>query len=306
MKKHALEAIRDMDSGLHSAFDGWAEHEGATPSAVPGLTFHRHTSPTTPHIGFMEASLSWVVSGAKRVVLADRSYDYGPGHFLLTSVDLPVMACVPQASVHEPYRGLVLRIDMAAVRSLLAVVDQSRLGEEKLGIGLAPATADLADALYRLCRLHERPEELRVFAESYHQEMLYRLITSAAGPRLCALASSEGVSAGIVRALEWLRRNYRESQPTEHLASLANMGKSTFHRRFKAITSMTPVQYRKHLQLNEARRLMVVDGLDASSAAYAVGYESSSQFNREYRRMFGLPPASSVAAIWRSLPKADR
>lgn len=154
-KKHALEANRDIHSGLHSAFDGWAEREGATLSAVPGLTFHHHTAPTAPHIGFMEASLSWVVSGAKRVVLADRSYDYGPSRFLLTSVDLPVMACVQKASSREPYRGLVLRIDMSAVRTLLAVVDQTQLGAEMLGIGVAPVTADLTDALYRLCRLHE-------------------------------------------------------------------------------------------------------------------------------------------------------
>ena len=294
--------VEGLRQALAAGFDHWAPDEGATMSRVAGLTFHRHTSPTAPHVGLMDASLSLVVAGEKRVVLGSRTYYYGRTHFLLTSVDLPVTACVTRASPEEPYLGILLRIDLAAVRALLAVVDHAAIGTEApLGIARAEVTPDLLDPLLRLCRLGERPSEIALFAEHVQREVIYRLITSPIGPRLRNLASIESASSGVVRALEWLKQNFRQPQTIDALAGIARMGVSTLHRHFKAITAMSPVQYRKHLQLNEARRLMIVTGLDAASAAYEVGYESPTQFSREYRRAFGQPPISNVANLRHSV-----
>lgn len=290
--------IEHLQQPLVDGFNCWAPSEGATYTQVPGLTFHRHTSPTPPHIGMMEASLSLVISGRKRVVLGSNTYDYGRTHFLLTSIDLPVTAWVTQASPSEPYLGILLRIDLSVVRTLISEITHERLGgAPSLGIASSAVTPDLLEALFRLCRLAERPNEIDLFARPTQREIIYRLITSPVGSRLASLASMEGASSSIIRALEWLKQHFRERQSISDLADIAHMGVSTFHRHFKQVTGVSPVQYRKRLQLNEARRLMIVSGLDAASSAYDVGYESPSQFSREYRREFGQSPISSVIAL---------
>ena len=295
----SLESLRES---LARGFDHWAPSEGATPGPILGLTFHRHTSPMPPYVGMMDASLSLVIAGEKRVILGDHIFDYGKDHFLLTPIDLPVTARVIKADTAVPYLGILLGIDLASVRSLLARIDPEKIGSAaQLGITYADVTSDVLDALYRLCRFTERPDEIELFAEQARLELLYRLLISPIGSRLSALASIEGPSSGVVRALEWLKVHFRDWKSTEDLADIAGMGASTFHRHFKAITTMTPLQYRKHLQLNEARRLMIVSGVDAASAAYDVGYESPSQFNREYHRTFGQPPAANIASLKRAL-----
>lgn len=246
----------------------------------------------------LDASLSLVFAGKKRVVLARHTFDYGSMHFLLASVDLPVTAWVTEASPDQPYMGILLKIDLALVRTLLAEVDHQPIhAAPLLGIARAEATPDLLDAVLRLCRLGDRPSEVHLFSEQTQREVIYRLLTSPIGPRLRTLASSHGAPAGVFRALDWLRKNYRERHSTQSLADMARMGVSTFHKHFKTMTSMSPIQYRKFLQLNEARRLLIVSGTDAASAAYSVGYSSPTQFNREYRRAFGHPPITSVARL---------
>ena len=297
-----------MTEGLRLAlvkgFDAWAPQVGATLSRVSGLSFHRHTAPTPPFVGFMDASLSLVVSGKKRVVLGDHIFDYGSTHYLLTSVDLPVVACVTEANEAEPYLGILLRIDLDIVRSLLALDGDEKLGvATPLGIASDTVTPELLDPLLRLCRLEERPAEVDLFAKQVQREVIYRLMVSPLGHRLRSLAATESAANGVARALSWLRLNFRERKSNQSLAGIAGMGISTFHRHFKSITTMTPIQYRKHMQLNEARRLMIEYGMDSASAAYDVGYESPSQFSREYRRLFGKPPLASVADLRRSLKK---
>lgn len=290
--------IEHMQQTLANGFSRWAPNEGATYTQVPGLTFHRHTSPTIPYVGMMEASLSLVISGRKRVVLGSNCYDYGSTHFLLTSIDLPVTAWVTQASVGDPYFGILLRIDLSLVRTLISEIPHETRGEAPLlGIASSAVTPDLLEALSRLCRLTERPNEIDLFAQSIRREIIYRLIMSPVGTRLALLASMEGASSSIIRALEWLKQHFRERQSISHLADIAHMGVSTFHRHFKEVTGVSPVQYRKRLQLNEARRLMIVSGLDAASSAYDVGYDSPAQFSREYRREFGQSPISSVIGL---------
>lgn len=237
--------------------------------------------------------------------MGHHTHGYGAANFLLTSVDLPVTAWVTQASPTEPYLGILLKIDLAAVRALLAAVDHEKLeAATPLGIARAQVTPDLLDSVFRLCRLGERPREIDLFAEPFQREVIYRLITSPIGPRLRTLASINGASSGVIRALGWLRQNFRQRQSTHALADIACMGVSTLHRHFRAMTAMSPIQYRKHLQLNEARRLMIVSGLDAASAGYDVGYESPTQFSREYRRAFGEPPISNISGLRRSVASA--
>ncbi|KQY15663.1 hypothetical protein ASE23_25320 [Rhizobium sp. Root73] len=294
--------IENLQQTLANGFDRWAPNEGATLTQVPGLTFHRHTSPTAPHVGMMEASLSLVISGRKRVVLGSNTYDYGSTHFLLTSVDLPVTAWVTHASVGDPYLGILLRIDLSLVRTLISEIPHETCGEAPLlGIASSAVPPDLLEALSRLCRLKERPNEIGLFAQPIQREIIYRLIMSPVGRRLVTLASMEGASSRIVRALDWLKQHFRERQSINDLADIAHMGVSTFHRHFKQVTGVSPVQYRKRLQLNEARRLMIVSGLDAASSAYDVGYESPAQFSREYRREFGQSPISSVIGLRQSM-----
>lgn len=293
--------IEHMQQTLANGFSRWAPNEGATYTQVPCLTFHRHTSPTIPYVGMMEASLSLVISGRKRVVLGSNSYDYGSTHFLLTSIDLPVTAWVTQASVGDPYFGILLRIDLSLVRTLISEIPHETRGEAPLlGIASSAVTPDLLEALSRLCRLTERPNEIGLFAQPIQREIIYRLIMSPVGRRLVTLASMEGASSRIVRALDWLKQHFRERQSINDLADIAHMGVSTFHRHFKEVTGVSPVQYRKRLQLNEARRLMIVSGLDAASSAYDVGYDSPAQFSREYRREFGQSPISSVIGLRQS------
>lgn len=293
--------IEHMQQTLANGFSRWAPNEGAIYTQVPGLTFHRHKSPTIPHVGMMEASLSLVISGRKRIVLGSNSYDYGSTHFLLTSIDLPVTAWVTQASVGDPYLGILLRIDLSLVRTLLSEIPHETRGEAPLlGIASSAVTPDLLEALSRLCRLTERPNEIGLFAQPIQREIIYRLIMSPVGRRLVTLASMEGASSRIVRALDWLKQHFRERQSINDLADIAHMGVSTFHRHFKQVTGVSPVQYRKRLQLNEARRLMIVAGLDAASSAYDVGYDSPAQFSREYRREFGQSPISSVIGLRQS------
>ena len=290
--------IEHLRQSLVNGFNCWAANEGATSTQVPGLTFHRHTSPTPPHIGMMQASLSLVISGRKRVVLGGNTYDYGSTHFLLTSIDLPVAAWVTQASVGEPYLGILLKIDLSVVRALISEIPHETRGEAPLlGIASSAVTPDLLEALSRLCRLTERPDEIGLFAQPIQREIIYRLIMSPVGQRLVTLASMEGASSRIVRALDWLKQHFRERQSINDLADIAHMGVSTFHRHFKEVTGVSPVQYRKRLQLNEARRLMIVSGLDAASSAYDVGYESAAQFSREYRREFGQSPIADIIRL---------
>jgi AraC-like DNA-binding protein len=279
-------------------FDRWARREVATVTPIPGLTLYRHSAPTAPHPGVMEASLSVVISGRKRLGVGDRSYEYGRERFLLTSVDLPVTASVLEASADAPYRSILLSINLAAVRALLAEFTPPAQSAVQMDVvAMAEVTQDLLEPLLRLCRLSDRPAEIPVLAAQVQREILFRLIMSPVGPQLRGLASLDGVMRGVQRAVEWLRANFKRQGSIAELAEIANMGVSTLHRQFKMATSMTPLQYRKYLQLNEAHRLMAVDRLNAASVSYEVGYGSPTQFSREYRRLFGQAPKANVSAI---------
>ncbi|GGY20732.1 AraC family transcriptional regulator [Pseudoduganella dura] len=240
-----------------------------------------------------------VVQGRKRVTLGRTSFDYGPSHFLLTSLDLPVTSQVIEASLEVPYLCLRLKLDIAMVRELLSRQPDlaTRWHNSQPAMTTAETTAEFLDAFCRLIDLQRAPQDIEFMSELIQREIVYRILQSAEGQRLRSIASMGDSGQRTAKAVEWIRDNYRKPLRMETLAHVACMGVSTLHHHFRALTSMTPLQYQKRLRLHEARRLMLMDGHDAASAAFGVGYESASQFNREYSRAFGQPPLRDVRAL---------
>ncbi|MUI12323.1 helix-turn-helix domain-containing protein [Massilia dura] len=269
------------------------------PTSIPGLTLYRYTAPTLPDSVTYEPSMAVVVQGRKRVTLGRTSFDYGPSHFLLTSLDLPVTSQVIEASLEVPYLCLRLKLDIAMVRELLSRQPDlaTRWHNSQPAMTTAETTAEFLDAFCRLIDLQRAPQDIEFMSELIQREIVYRILQSAEGQRLRSIASMGDSGQRTAKAVEWIRDNYRKPLRMETLAHVACMGVSTLHHHFRALTSMTPLQYQKRLRLHEARRLMLMDGHDAASAAFGVGYESASQFNREYSRAFGQPPLRDVRAL---------
>ncbi len=259
---------------------------------IDGLKLIQRTRPTGPMAVTYEPSLALVVQGRKQIELGDATIVYDPSKFLLTSLDLPVMSRVTEASPRKPYACLALRLEMAEVRELVARMEPVAGGEAPRGPAMitGPVTPELLDALLRLVALLDAPADLPVLSGLVRREITYRILRSPAGARLRELAAYGGESQRVGRALECIRRNYREPLRIAELAAMANMGVSTFHRHFRALTNMSPLQYQKRLRLQAARDRILMEGLDVASAAFDSGYESVSHFTRDYSRLFGRPP----------------
>ncbi len=272
---------------------------GSFYTAIAGLSLHRLTKPMPPVSMLFAPSFAFIIRGEKRVVLGEEVYAYDQDHFLLTAVDLPTIAEVIGASPTAPYASFMFDIDLDAARELIAEVDQHGLQPDDTGTGIAvgPVTPELADASLRLMELLDRPQDIPILARSIQREILYRVITGPVGSRLRQVVELGTQTNRVSVALRWLRDNFDQPIRIDALADMAGMGESTLHHHFRALTAMSPLQYQKHLRLNEARRLMIAERIDAGSAALRVGYESATQFNREYRRLFGIPPKADVRAI---------
>ena len=233
-------------------------------------------------------------------MLAEGVYPYDPAHYLLVTVDLPIIGQVFEATPQEPYLGLRLAIDPIEIGALMTEAGITEtpgrvVAERGLYIGCFDSL--LLDAILRLLRLLDTPRHIGVLAPMVTREILYLLLVGEQGARLRRIALASGETQGIVEAFRWLRHNFTEPLRVDALARQSHMSPSAFRRHFKAVTAMTPLQYQKRLRLQEARRLMLVDAADAATAGYRVGYESSSQFTREYRRLFGDSPRRDVARL---------
>ena len=279
---------------------------GSAPSLAtssPGVTLYRYTAPTVPDWVSYEPSMALVVQGRKRVTLGGMSFDYGPSRFLLTSLDLPVTSQVIEASPEAPYLCVRLKLDIAVVGELisrepdLAARPQVWRNDGEPAMATAETTAEFLDAFCRLIDLHHAPQDIGFMSGLLQREIIYRILQSTEGQRLRSIATVGDSSHRTAKAIEWIKDNYTKPLRMETLAQIACMGVSTLHHHFRALTSMTPLQYQKQLRVHEARRRMLVDGLDAARAAFEVGYESASQFNREYSRVFGQPPMRDVRAL---------
>jgi AraC-like DNA-binding protein len=280
-----------------------ADAEYATP--INGLYFNRRSSPTQPIHTAQWPCFALVIQGSKSLTLGNEVYRYGVGDFLVVSVDLPVASRVTKASPEEPHLGLGMAIDPDRLKEALGRIDlagPAGSSQPMRGVAVNNATPDLLDASLRLLRLLDRPDDIPVMAPLIEQEILYRLLSGPCGPRLLQLAMSETSGNKIARAIAWLRENYTKPLRIETMAERVNMSASSLHHHFKAMTAMTPMQYQKQLRLHEARRLMLVEHMDVGTAGHTVGYQSPSQFSREYSRLYGLSPLRDLGRIGVTTP----
>ncbi|MDB5745335.1 MAG: AraC family transcriptional regulator [Massilia sp.] len=269
-------------------------------TSIPGVTLYRYCAPTVPDAVTYEPSVALVVQGRKRVTLRRTSFDYDPSRFLLTSLDLPVTSQVIEASREAPYLCMRLKLDIAMVRELASREQEQTAASahtSEPAMVTAQTTAEFLDAFCRLLDLQHAPQDIAFMSGLIKREIIYRILQSAEGQGLRSIATTGGNSQRTAKAVEWIRDNYTKPLRVEMLAEVACMGVSTLHHHFRALTSMSPLQYQKQLRLHEARRRMLMDGLDAAHAAFEVGYESASQFNREYSRFFGQSPMRDVRAL---------
>jgi AraC-like DNA-binding protein len=277
--------------------------EGDTPTLVPGLRLYRRSEPTACATATYQPSFILFVQGRKRINLGKTVLTCNNSTFLLTSIDLPVVSQVIDATPQAPLLGLILALEMAEVRKILSE-EEFRPAEEPSnarGMAIGTITVEILSACSRLIDLLDAPHDIPFLGSLIQREIIYRLLRSPQGGHLRAIATLGEQGHRTARAVSWLRTNYAKPLRVEQLASMAQMGVSTLHHHFRSLTAMSPLQYQKHLRLHVARERMLHQGLDAASAAFEVGYESASQFNREYARFFGLPPMRDVKAHRMSL-----
>ena len=261
-----------------------------------GLTLIKLTGPTAPTPYQYEPSLAMIIKGRKRVILGDSTYWYDESQFLLTAVNLPTITQVLEGSPEDPYISIVWKFDLSAAKQLIAEIDTEGSSTGP-AMAVGPATKPLYDALARLIDLVATPGDAPILGDLVQREMLYRVLTSPAGTRLRQIVRIGTQGNRVARAVAWLKENYKSPLRVEELARISGMGVSTLHHHFRVLTSMSPLQYQKHLRLHEARRLLLSEDMDAGTAALHVGYESATQFSREYRRLFGAPPLRDVRTL---------
>jgi len=272
---------------------------GENPTAVSGLALYRREQTTPCFHATYEPSLSVFVQGKKRVNLGGTEYLCDGSSFLLSSIDVPAVGQIVEASKKVPLLSMFLRLDMPTVREVISREDlpDSPTSVQSRGIAVGETTVGLLDACTRLIDLLDTPEDVPFLSHLIQREIVYRILRTPQGERLRSIATTGDLSHRTARAIAWLKENYARPLRMEELADVARMGVSTLHHQFRGLTAMSPLQYQKQLRLQTARQRMLMDGIDATSAAYEVGYESVSQFNREYSRFFGQPPMRDVKAL---------
>jgi AraC-like DNA-binding protein len=290
--------VVEMRAELARKIANRAVAEGELLTEIPCLRLYRRSAPTACASAAYEPSLVVFVQGRKRINVGKTTYVTDGSNFLLTSIDLPVVSQVISATEKEPILGFLLRLEMPAVREILSQ-QEFHLREESgdaRGMAVGVTSVELLDACTRLVNLLDTPQDIPFLSTLIQREIIYRLLRSPQGKHLRAIATLGEQSHRTAKAVEWLRVNYAKPLRVEELATMARMGVSTLHHQFRSLTAMSPLQYQKQLRLHVARERMLNNGLDAASAAFEVGYESASQFNREYSRFFGQPPMRDIKA----------
>jgi AraC-like DNA-binding protein len=297
-----LDAALDEMTALITRFT--AGGDGTHTTKVRGLDLHRRSAPQPRTHGVHNPCIAVIAQGAKRIYLGEEVYHYDRANYLVGSVGLPVSGQVVQASAEKPYLSFKLDVDPREVAALLLETPLSMSDETApaRGLYISRVGLDLVDAFVRMLRLIDTPEDIAALEGGIRREILYRVLKSEQGHKLRQIATASGQSRRVARAVEWLMKNFTQHLRVEELAAQANMSTSSFHEHFRAMTAMSPLQFQKQLRLQEARELLMSEDLDAATAGHRVGYESPSQFSREYSRLFGVPPATDMKRL-RSSPQ---
>ncbi|TDL88800.1 AraC family transcriptional regulator [Vibrio vulnificus] len=270
--------------------------DGSHPTAIPSLFYSRFSTVTGPNYGVSKPSLCIIVQGMKEVFLAQDRYVYGPADYLIASVNLPITGIVTEASSKNPYLALKLEFTPNQVLEVLQDTQLAVKQKEhaKRGMYVCQIELSLLDAVTRLARLLDNPNDIPVLAPLITKEIIYRVLQGEHGATLGQIAIEGSSAYQIGDVVDHIMNNYDQSFRIDDLAEIANMSVSSLHRHFKEVTAMSPIQFQKQLRLQEARRLLLSESTDATEAAFRVGYESPSQFSREYSRLFGLPPKEDI------------
>jgi AraC-like DNA-binding protein len=274
--------------------------EDGTVQVLPCLYFSRCSVLTTPpHYGLSNIALCVIAQGSKEVLLGDSRYHYDPAHYLLATVEMPIVSQVIEASKEKPYLNLRLQLDPNLVSSVIVEAGHpaSQNPSKVRALDVSPLDADMLDAVVRLVRLLDSPNEARILVPLITREIIYRLLFGEQSDRLCHLAVLGGQLHRISKVIERIRKDFDQPLRIDVMAQDVGMSVSGFHSHFKAVTAMSPLQFQKQLRLQEARRLMLSENLDAASAGYRVGYEDASHFSREYKNLFGNPPMRDAAHL---------
>jgi len=270
---------------------------GISGTAIGRLSLIRADQPSLPIPSVYEASLCLIAQGSKRVSLGDHDVVYDASRYLLVSVDLPLVGLVLEASPDAPYLCCKIDLDLPALADLMIAEGEAGPQRDLPALAVYPGDADLIDAACRLVKLLDRPESIAALAPLIEREILYRLLTGPHGGTLRRMAKGDSHLGQISRAIARIRSGFDRQLRIEDIADAAGMSPSSLHAHFKAVTRMTPLEYQKQIRLQEARRLMMAEGASAGSAGFAVGYDSPSQFSREYRRLFGAPPRQDIERL---------
>lgn len=275
----------------------FAPADGDYATAIEGLSLFRRSAPTAAVYLDYKPSLAFVAQGAKSIILGNEQMRYGGNEYLLVSIGLPVLSQVTEASADHPYLCFLLDIDMLQIAAVYNEIGAapSLCDACDCGMGVSEPSAPLLDAIARLMGLLATPQAIAVLAPLIKKEIVYHLLTGPQGARLIRMASVNSQTHQIGKAVEWIKENFARPLRIDELAARVNMSVSSLHHQFKALTAMTPMQYQKLLRLEGARRLMLFDMVDAGAAGYRVGYESASQFSREYARQYGQAPGREIA-----------
>jgi AraC-like DNA-binding protein len=290
------ETMLNAVDNLRKSIARLADKNDRTETALPGLSLYRKDGPTEPVSAMYDPCICLAVQGAKRAVLENDEYVYDAQHYLITPINLPTVVQIVQASPEKPYLGVVLNLDLRTLAELMvdSALPQPETQNPGRAMAIGKVTLPLLNAFQRLIDLLDDPKDLPILAPMIKREIFYRLLVGEQGMRLRQMASAGSQGNRIARAIDWLKENFTQPLRIDNLAAQVNMSTSTFHHHFRALTAMSPLQYQKWLRLNEARRLMLSENEDAAAAAFHVGYESPSQFSREYSRLFGTPPLRDI------------
>lgn len=262
-----------------------------TETGIPRVAMVQGKVPAHELNAVYDPMVNLILQGSKSMAVGEHTLHYSPADYFVMSVDLPAIGTVRPSASGEPYLAVALTLQPSVVANLLAdlpEITHSERGEQ--GFSVAAVTPDLLDAWLRMLRLMERPADIPALAPAYEREILYRVLQGPHGAMLRDIATPDSTAARVSLAIQWIRRDYAEPLRVEALAEKASMSASAFHRHFKAVTTLSPLQYQKRVRLLQARTLLITGGKSVTSAAFEVGYESPTQFSREYAREFGLPP----------------